>query len=166
MLDRVINFFPEERRNQLLQDLSLNLKAFVSQRLVPTVDGKRVAAIEIMLGTLTIRELIQKGQMHELKGIMEKSEELGMQTFDSHLFKLYKQGIISYEEALKNADSPNNLQLKIKLSRDHGQPAVEAEHTEEQQANNSDGLSLEAMEEEDEAEDDGVVTFALPQAAQ
>ena len=87
-LDRVINFFPEERRNQLLQDLSLNLKAFISQRLVPTVDGKRVAAIEIMLGTLTIRELIQKGQMHELKEIMEKSEELGMQTFDSHLFKL------------------------------------------------------------------------------
>jgi twitching motility protein PilU len=169
-LDRVINFFSEERRNQLLQDLSLNLKAFVSQRLVPTVDGKRVAAIEIMLGTLTIRELIQKGEMHELKGIMEKSEELGMQTFDSHLFKLYKQGIISYEEALKNADSPNNLQLKIKLSRDHGQPSVKTEHAEEQQASNSDGLSLEAMEEETdegaETEDDGVVTFALPQASQ
>ena len=100
-LDRVINFFPEERRNQLLQDLSLNLKAFISQRLIPTIDGKRVAAIEIMLGTLTIRELIMKGEMHEIKGIMEKSEELGMQTFDSHLFKLYNQGIISYEETLK-----------------------------------------------------------------
>jgi twitching motility protein PilU len=93
-----------------------------------------------------------------------------MQTFDSHLLKLYKQGIISYEEALKNADSPNNLQLKIKLSRDHGQPSVETEHAEEQQASNSDGLSLEAMEEETEedaeTEDDGVVTFALPQASQ
>jgi twitching motility protein PilU len=166
-LDRVINFFPEERRNQLLQDLSLNLKAFISQRLIPTIDGKRVAAIEIMLGTLTIRELIQKGEMHEIKGIMEKSEELGMQTFDSHLFKLYKQGIISYEEALKNADSPNNLQLKIKLSRDHGQP-LEAEHADDEQANNSGGLSLEAMEEEAEEDgetEDGVIKFAPSQAA-
>ena len=106
--------------------------------------------------------------MHEIKGIMEKSEELGMQTFDSHLFKLYKQGIISYEEALKNADSPNNLQLKIKLSRDHGQP-LEAEHADEEQANSLGGLSLEAMEEETEGDsetDDGVIKFAPSQAAQ
>ncbi len=151
-LDRVINFFPEERRNQLLQDLSLNLKAFVSQRLVPTIDGSRVAAIEIMLGTLTIRELIQKGEVHELKEIMEKSEELGMQTFDSHLFKLYKQNIISYEQALKNADSPNNLQLKIKLSKDPGKPA-QSEHEEESQTNVLESLSLESIEEEELDED-------------
>lgn len=146
-LDRVINFFPEERRNQLLQDLSLNLKAFISQRLIPTVNGGRVAAIEIMLGTLTIRELIQKGEVHELKEIMEKSEELGMQTFDSHLFKLYKQGIITYEKALKFADSPNNLQLKIKLSKGVEQ-SVDNENTSEQETVKSNGLSLEALEEE------------------
>ena len=158
-LDRVINFFPEERRNQLLQDLSLNLKAFISQRLIPTIDGKRVAAIEIMLGTLTIRELIMKGEMHEIKGIMEKSEELGMQTFDSHLFKLYNQGIISYEETLKNADSPNNLQLKIKLSRDHGQP-VQEENAESGGLNSPAGLSLDssldlALEDIEEEKEEG-----------
>ncbi|MCH9698192.1 MAG: PilT/PilU family type 4a pilus ATPase [Gammaproteobacteria bacterium] len=148
-LDRVINFFPEERRNQLLQDLSLNLKAFISQRLIPTVDGGRVAAIEIMLGTLTIRELIQKGEVHELKEIMEKSEELGMQTFDSHLFKLYKQGIITYENALKYADSPNNLQLKIKLSKGVNQSA-DNDNASEQEAAKPNGLSLEALEEDAE----------------
>ncbi len=152
-LDRVINFFPEERRNQLLQDLSLNLKAFVSQRLVPTVDGGRVAAIEIMLGTLTIRELIQKGEVHELKEIMEKSEELGMQTFDSHLFKLYKQGVISYENALKFADSPNNLQLKIKLTKDPAKP-VQDNASQQQETSHVDTLSLESIEEETAEEDE------------
>lgn len=154
-LDRVINFFPEERRNQLLQDLSLNLKAFISQRLIPTISGGRVAAIEIMLGTLTIRELIQKGEVHELKEIMEKSEELGMQTFDSHLFKLYKQGIISYENALKYADSPNNLQLRIKLSKGVDE-SVDNNNSSEQESAKSNGLSLEALEEEVEEVVDAV----------
>jgi twitching motility protein PilU len=114
-LDRIINFFPEERHSQLLMDISLNLQAFISQRLIPTIDGKRVAAIEILLGTSMIKDLIMKGDIDSIKEIMEKSEELGMQTFDSHIYKLYKQGIISLEEALKNADSPSNLQVKINL---------------------------------------------------
>jgi twitching motility protein PilU len=115
-LDRIINFFPEERRAQLLMDLSLNLKAFVSQRLIPSVDGKRVAAIEILLGTPIVRDMVLKGDTHAIKEQMEKSEELGMQTFDSHLFKLYTAGRISLEDAIRNADSPNNLKVKINLS--------------------------------------------------
>ena len=115
-LDRIINFFPEERRHQLLMDLSLNLKAFVSQRLIPTIDGKRVAAIEILLGTPMIRDLIMKGDIHAIKEIMEKSAEQGMQTFDSHLYKLYSSGRISLEEALRNADSASNLKLTINLA--------------------------------------------------
>ena len=115
-LDRIINFFPEERRNQLLMDLSLNLRAFVSQRLIPSKDGKRVAAIEILLGTPMVTDLIRKGEVHLIKEVMEKSEELGMQTFDAHLFHLFKQGKISFEEAMRNADSPNNLKLRISLS--------------------------------------------------
>lgn len=119
-LDRIINFFPEERRNQLLMDLSLNLQAFISQRLVPTIEGKRVAAIEILLGTKLVSDLIGKGDIHGIKEVMEKSEAIGMQTFDSHLLKLYKSGVISLEEALNNSDSPNNLKLKINLSEGIG----------------------------------------------
>ncbi|MDT8405749.1 MAG: PilT/PilU family type 4a pilus ATPase [Methylococcales bacterium] len=145
-LDRIINFFPEERRNQLLQDLSLNLKAFISQRLVPTVDGKRAAAIEILLGTPMIRDLILKGEVHTIKEIMEKSANVGMQTFDNHLLKLFKAGTISYEQAIANADSPNNLKLKIKLSE--GQGAKQAS------ASSLDTLSLEAISQEDEDEDE------------
>lgn len=115
-LDRIINFFPEERHNQLLLDLSLNLKAFVSQRLVPTIEGKRTAAFEILLGTQLVRDLIQKGDIYGIKEVMEKSENVGMQTFDSHLLRLFKEGTISMEEALQNSDSPNNLKLKISLS--------------------------------------------------
>ena len=115
-LDRIINFFPEERRSQLLMDLSLNMKAFVSQRLVPTIDNKRVAAVEILLNTQYVSDLILKGEIHGIKEAMEKSEESGMQTFDSHLQKLYDQGKISLDEALANSDSPNNLRLKISLS--------------------------------------------------
>ena len=126
-LDRIINFFPEERRHQLLMDLSLNLKAFVSQRLIPTVDGKRVAAIEILLGTPMIRDLIMKGEVHAIKEIMEKSEEQGMQTFDSHLYKLYMAGRISLAEALRNADSASNLKLRINLSSGVGKPKPKAE---------------------------------------
>lgn len=115
-LDRIINFFPEERRNQLLMDLSSNMKAIVSQRLIRTEDGKgRRAAVEIMLNTPLISDLILKGEFHELKAIMAKSRELGMQTFDQALFDLYNDGAISYEEALRNADSTNELRLQIKL---------------------------------------------------
>ena len=115
-LDRIINFFPDERRNQLLMDLSLNLRAFISQRLIPTVDGKRTLAIEILLATPLICDLILKGNIHKIKEIMEKSTNIGMQTFDQSLFELYKSGQITLEESLRNADSQNNLRLKISLS--------------------------------------------------
>ncbi len=115
-LDRIINFFPEERRQQLLMDLSLNLKAFISQRLIPIKEGKgRVAAVEIMLNSPLISDLIFKGEVHEIKEIMKRSRELGMQTFDHALFDLYEADKISYEDALRNADSLNDLRLKIKL---------------------------------------------------
>jgi len=113
--DRIINFFPEERRNQLLMDLSLNVRGFVSQRLVPTLDGKRAAAIEVLLGTPMINDLILKGEINQIKEVMKKSENIGMQTFDTALYKLYKEGRISLEEALRNADSQNNLRLRISL---------------------------------------------------
>ncbi len=115
-LDRIINFFPEERRHQLLMDLSLNLKAFVSQRLIPKKEGKgRVAAIEILLNSPLIQDLIFKGEVHEIKEIMKRSREIGMQTFDQALFDLFEADMISYEDALRNADSLNDLRLKIKL---------------------------------------------------
>ena len=115
-LDRVINFFPEERRSQLLMDLSLNIRAIVSQRLIPKKEGKgRAAAVEILLNSPLISDLVFKGEVHEIKSIMAKSRELGMQTFDQHLFELYENGSISYEDALRNADSVNELRLMIKL---------------------------------------------------
>lgn len=115
-LDRIINFFPEERRHQLLMDLSLNLKAFISQRLIAKKGAPgRVASIEILLNSPLISELIFKGEVHEIKEIMAKSRELGMQTFDQSLFDLYEAGLIGYEDALRNADSLNDLRLKIKL---------------------------------------------------
>ena len=116
-LDRVINFFPEERRAQLLMDLSLNLKALVSQRLVPKQDGKgRHAAVEIMLNSPLISDLIFKGDVSEIKEIMKKSRNLGMQTFDQALFDAYEANSITYEDALRNADSVNDLRLQIKLN--------------------------------------------------
>jgi len=115
-LDRIINFFPEERKQQLLMDLALNMRALVAQRLIPTKEGKgRRAAIEILLNSPLIQDLIFKGEVHEIKAIMAKSRELGMQTFDQALFDLYEEGAISYEDALRNADSVNELRLKIKL---------------------------------------------------
>ena len=115
-LDRVINFFPEERRQQLLMDLSLNLRGFISQRLIPLKEGKgRCAAVEIMLNSPLISDLVFKGEVHEIKEIMKKSRELGMQTFDQALFDLFEAGKISYEDALRNADSVNDLRLNIKL---------------------------------------------------
>jgi len=115
-LDRIINFFPEERRSQLLMDLSLNLRALVAQRLIPAKSGNgRVAAIEVLLNSPLIADLIFKGSVHEIKEIMKKSGEMGMQTFDTALFELYEAGKISYEDALRNADSMNELRLQIKL---------------------------------------------------
>ena len=122
-IDRIINFFPDERRNQLLMDLSANLRAIISQRLVRTEDGKgRKAAVEILLNTPTIAERIFKGAFGDIKGIMERSRELGMRTFDWALFELYNDGFISYEEALRNADSANELRLAMKLKSKRGEP--------------------------------------------
>ena len=115
-LDRIINFFPEERREQLLMDLSLNIKALISQRLIPRKDGAgRAAAFEILLNSPLIADLIFKGEVNAIKEVMAKSRELGMETFDGALFNLYESGMISYEDALKNADSVNDLRLRIKL---------------------------------------------------
>jgi len=139
-LDRIINFFPEDRRNQLLLDLSLNLRGFVSQRLIPTVDGKRCAAIEVMLGTPLVCDMIKRGDITEIKEIMSKSENLGMQTFDSALFKLVKEGRITEDEAIRNADSANNLRLKISLAEDD-----KAENL-----INDNSLSLEENEDENQ----------------
>jgi twitching motility protein PilU len=116
-LDRIINFFPDERRHQLLMDLSLNLKAIISQRLIPTTNGKgRVPAVEILLNSPLISDLIFKGEVGMIKDIMKKSRELGMQTFDQALFDLYEDKKITYEDALRNADSVNDLRLNIKLN--------------------------------------------------
>jgi twitching motility protein PilU len=142
-LDRIINFFPEERRNQLLLDLSLNLRAFVSQRLVKTVDNKRAAAVEILLGTPLVQDMIRRGDVHEIKEVMQKSEGLGMQTFDSALYKLVEAGKITLDEAVRNADSPNNLRLKLSLDG-------KAEEKKKSPAS----LSLIEKEEDKEEEDD------------
>jgi len=139
-LDRIINFFPEERRQQLLMDLSLNLKAVIAQRLLKTVDGKgRAAAIEIMLNSPLISDLILKGEVHEIKSIMGKSNELGMKTFDQALFDLYEDDKVTLEDALRNADSMNELRLRIKLQ---GKAAKNAEE------DNLDHLSLHEDEED------------------
>jgi twitching motility protein PilU len=115
-MDRIINFFPEERRQQLLMDLSLNTKAFIAQRLIPREGGiGRIAAMEIMLNTPLVQDLIFKGEVGQIKEIMSKSTRLGMQTFDQALFYLYEDGTVSYEEAMRNADSKNELRLRIKL---------------------------------------------------
>jgi twitching motility protein PilU len=138
-IERIINFFPEERRNQLLMDLSANLRAIVSQRLVRTEDGKgRKAAIEILINTPTIAERIFKGEFGDIKAIMAKSRELGMRTFDWALFELYSDGHISYEEAIRNADSANELRLNIKLKSPRGEPS------------SASGLSLSMHEKEEE----------------
>ena len=140
-IERIINFFPEERKNQLLMDLSANLRAIVSQRLVRTEDGKgRVAAIEILINTPSIAERIFRGEFNDLKSVMNKSRELGMRTFDWALFDLYNSNLIGYEEAIRNADSANELRLNIKLKSARGEPAMAA------------GIEL-AMHEEPSAEE-------------
>src|ERR1700678_1745241 len=124
-IDRIINFFPDERRNQLLMDLSSNLCAIISQRLVRTSDGKgRRAAIEILINTPIVADKLLKGEFHELKEIMGKSRELGMMTFDAALFELYDEGALSYDEAIRNADSANELRLNIKLNGTRSAPAA------------------------------------------
>lgn len=145
-LDRIINFFPEERRNQLLSDLSINLRAFVSQRLIPTVDKKRCAAIEILLNSGRVADLIKQGAVMEIKDVMEKSENMGMRTFDSALYHLYRAGKISLDEAIKNADAANNLRLRIELG--------EKAEGKSQGSDDFGGLSLveEVIEEEEEEE--------------
>jgi twitching motility protein PilU len=127
-LDRIINFFPESRRNQVLLDLSLNLRALVSQRLLPKAKGKgRVAAVEILLASPMIATLIKKGEVEEIKEIMKKSTANGMQTFDQALFQLHQKGLVSYEEAMRNADSSNDLRLEIKLrGKDEGASRLDA----------------------------------------
>ncbi len=123
-LDRIVNFFPEERKAQLLMDLSLNMKAFISQRLIPRKNGKgRAAAIEVMINSPYISDLIFKGDVQEIKSVMARSRELGMQTFDQALFDLFESGNISYEDALRNADSINDLRLKIKLESKNAKDA-------------------------------------------
>ena len=115
-LDRIINFFPEERRQQLLMDLSLNLKSLISQRLIPSITGEgRVAAVEVLINTPLMSDMIFKGQVHEIKELMAKSREMGMQTFDQALFDLTESGLIKFEDALRNADSVNDLRLRMKL---------------------------------------------------
>ena len=142
-LDRIINFFPEERRTQLLNDLSLNLKGFISQRLVPKPDGKgRVAAVEVLLNSPLIAELILNGDIHGVKEIMARSRDLGMQTFDQALFDLYEEGLIAYDDALKNADSVNDLRLNIQLNSKRGNAG---------QASGIDSLAIVGMDEEEEA---------------
>lgn len=117
-MDRIINFFPEDRRNQLLMDLSLNLKGVVAQQLIPTPDGKgRRVALEVLLGTPLVQDYIREGEIHKLKEVMKESTNLGMKTFDQALFELYQAGEISYEDALRHADSTNEVRLKIKLAQ-------------------------------------------------
>ncbi|HEY9148353.1 MAG TPA: PilT/PilU family type 4a pilus ATPase [Gammaproteobacteria bacterium] len=136
-MDRIINFFPEDRRPQLLMDLSLNLKAVVSQRLIPTADGQgRRAAVEVLINTPLMADLILKGHVHEMKSLMKKSGEHGMKTFDQALYELYQKGIISMEEALRNSDSPNEVRLMIKLK--------DQEMGEDELGSSLDGLTLES----------------------
>ena len=126
-IDRIIHFFEADRHSQLFMDLSLNLKAMVAQQLIPTPDGNsRRAAIEILINSPLISDLIRKGEIHEIKDLMKRSRELGMQTFDQALFDLYKAKQITYKDALKHADSPNDLRLQIKLSEEGGDRLLHA----------------------------------------
>ena len=137
-LDRVINFFPDERREQLLMDLSLNVRALISQRLIPRESGSgRIASMEIMLNSPLIQDLIFKGEVAKIKEVMSRSTRLGMKTFDQSLFELYETGFISYEDALRNADSKNELRLRIKLESKRESKAID------------DGGALQIVEEDE-----------------
>jgi len=138
-MDRIINFFPEDRREQLLMDLSLNIRAMIAQRLIPREGGKgRIAAMEVMLNTPLIADLIFRGEVSAIKEIMAKSNRLGMKTVDQALFELFETGIMSYEEALRNADSKNEIRLRIKL-----------ESKREKSAHPDESGSLRILEEEE-----------------
>jgi twitching motility protein PilU len=140
-LDRIMHFFPSERHSQLWMDLSLNLKAMVAQQLIPTPDGKgRRACVEVLINTPLASDLIRKGEVHMLKDLMSKSNEHGMQTFDQHLYEMYSQGEITYEDALAHADSQNDLRLMIKLGADSDPNAL---------VNGIAGLSMETSDEQD-----------------
>ncbi|TBW51278.1 PilT/PilU family type 4a pilus ATPase [Marinobacter halodurans] len=160
-LERIINLFPDEKRPALLMSLAQNIRGFVSQRLIPTVDGKRCAAVEVLLGTKTIQELILKNRLTEIKEIMEKSENLGMQTFDAALFKLYQSGRIGLDDAIANADSPNNLRLRIKLESGEAAasvatpPAAPAAEDRPATASSFMDLKLEDIEEDEDDPDTG-----------
>jgi twitching motility protein PilU len=160
-LDRIINFFPDERRPQLLMDLSSNLRAIISQRLIPTVDHKRIAAIEILLGTPTISELILRSEFDSIKEIMERSVNLGMQTFDNALIKLYLEGRITEDEAYRNADSANNVRLKIKLAAGNGENKTGGLNF-ELVKHSSDSESTDNQETTDEPYKGAPVFFKLP----
>ena len=139
-MDRIINFFPEDRRNQLLMDLSLNMKAFVAQQLIPTPDGQsRVLAVEVLLNTPLMADLIRKGEIHQMKPLMAKSTQQGMKTFDQALYELYKNGDITYEDAINHADSANELRLMIKLGETKGADV-------DQMASSLAGITLEDTE--------------------
>ncbi len=145
-LDRIISFFPPEHHDQLWMDLSLNLKAIIAQQLLPTKDGKgRRAAIEVLINTPLIQDLIRKGEVHEIKEVVKKSTNLGMQTFDQALFALYRDGVITYDVALAHADSPNDLRLMIKLSAE----------TNPELAMEEDTMSLSLQEEDDYLHNEG-----------
>lgn len=145
-LDRIISFFPPEHHDQLWMDLSLNLKAIIAQQLLPTKDGKgRRAAIEVLINTPLIQDLVRKGEVHEIKDVVKKSTNLGMQTFDQSLFTLYKEGVITYDVALAHADSPNDLRLMIKLSAD----------TNPELAMEDDSPSFHLQEEDDYLHNEG-----------
>ena len=140
-MDRIINFFPEARHKQLFLDLSLNLKAVVAQRLIPRKDGTgRCVAVEVLINTPLIGDLIEKGKVSEIKDVMKRSRELGMQTFDQAIYDLYKAGEITYEDALKNADSTNEVRLNIKLAADAGELPIDE---------SMEGLALEEQQEND-----------------
>lgn len=127
-MDRIVNFFDADRHNQVFMDLSLNLKAIIAQQLIPTPDGKgRVVALEILINTPHVSELIRKGEIHKIKDVMKRSNELGMQTFDQHLYRLYKAGRIAYEDAVRYADSANEVRLMIKLDSAEQEPFADSD---------------------------------------
>jgi twitching motility protein PilU len=167
-LDRIINFFPIDRRQQLLTDLSLNLQAVVSQRLLPTVDGRRAAAIEVLLGTPRVRDLVRRGEVQEIKETMEKAEHIGMQTFDGAVYRLYQEGRITLEEAMRNADSQNNL--RVRIGQSGAEPAAPAVESSEQPVARAPEETEKAPETRlefglvGESSSDGPVDFARPEA--
>jgi len=143
-MDRVINFFPSSKHHQLMMDLSLNLKAFIAQQLIPTVDGKRRAAIEILINTPLISDLIKKGEVSEIKEVMSKSRESGMKTFDQAIYELYTEGLVSYDNAIAYAESKNDLRLMIKLNKGVDDSGAFGDEDEE-----VDGLSFDKSSDED-----------------